>query len=756
MTLGGSVLGHAVKRREDPALVTGAGSFTGDLAAEGMLHAAFIRSHIPHGIITSIDRDAGRAMPGVTEILTGADLGLNPQLPWRVDAVFARPPLGDHVRYVGDPLAVVIARTEREAADAANEIWVEIEPLGVVVDPEKALDADTPLLFQEHGSNLAMTESIGDDESPLGDAELVVTQRLVNQRMAPVPMEPGAILARPDGNGRLTVWLGTQDPFGARADLAHMLGLATEDIRVIAPDVGGGFGAKGDAYPEHAATAAVALRLGRPVRWLESRSENLVNMVHGRNQIQYASLGATREGRITGLEFRVLADVGAYPAVATWLPRYTLEMASSTYDIPKIKGSFESVATNTTPCGPYRGAGRPEAIQMVERMIDLLALELGEDPVEIRRRNLIKPFRSSRRTATGALYDSGDYGAALERVLDAAGHAGWIAERNRRRSDKNPMSIGVGVSTYVEVTVGRTPLHDFGSVEVLTDGRIRAMAGGSSQGQGHQTAFAQIVADRFQVPLERVEVIQSDTDVVPRGGGTYASRTVQLAGSSLFESAEGVIERARALAADLLEATEADIVIVPGMGLGVAGSPDSAIDWADLAGAALERIKEKLAVETDRKQDQPTYPFGAHVAVVEVDTETGWARLLAHTAVDDCGSIVNPMLVKGQQHGGIAQGAGQALWEQVRFDENGYPLTSNLVTYHVPAATDLPSFTVSNTITPTPHNPLGAKGVGEAGTLGSTPAIHSAVMDALASFGVKHIDMPLTPDKIWEAINAFQ
>ncbi len=492
--------------------------------------------------------------PGSLDIFTGDDLDLNPQIPFGVDSGFSRAPLGAHVRYVGDPIAVVVAGTEIEATDAARTVWAEIESLGAVVDPERALEAGAPLLFPEQGSNLALAESIG-DEGALQGAEVVVSQRMVNQRMAPVPMEPGAILARPDGSGGLTIWLGTQDPFGARADLAQMLGLSKRAIRVIAPDVGGGFGAKGDAYVEHAVIAAVALRLGRPVRWLESRSENLVNMVHGRNQIQYASLGATRDGRITGLEFRLVADVGAYPAVAAWLPRYTLEMASSTYDIPKIRGSFQSVATNTTPCGPYRGAGRPEAIQMVERMIDLLALELGADPVEIRRRNLIKPFRSSHRTATGAVYDSGDYGLALARVLEMADHAGWIKERNRRRSANNPLAIGVGISTYVEVTVGKTPLHDFASVELLTDGGIRAKAGGSSQGQGHRTAFAQIVADRFQVPIERVEVIQGDTSEVPRGGGTYASRTVQLTGSSLFEAADAVIDQAREVAADTLEAT---------------------------------------------------------------------------------------------------------------------------------------------------------------------------------------------------------
>jgi carbon-monoxide dehydrogenase large subunit len=752
LNLGGSILGYAVRRREDPALMEGRGVYTGDLAMEGMLHAAFVRSPLAHGIVTAVD-SAATALPGVVALYQGDDLGLRPQLPWRVDPVFARPPLAVRVRYVGDPVAVVVAESERAAVDGAGQVWVEVDPLPVVVDPERALVAGAPVLFPEHGSNLALAESEGDPD-PLAGAEVVVVQRLVNQRVAPVPMEPGAILARPEEGGeRLTVWLGTQDPFGARSDLAHMLGMEPERIRVIAPAVGGGFGAKGDLYPEHAVVAAAARRLGRPVRWLESRPENLVNMVHGRNQIQYASLGATRQGRITGLDLRIVAGVGAYPAVATWLPRYTLEMASSTYDIPRIRASFESVATNTTPGGPYRGAGRPEAIQMIERMIDLLAAEIGIDPVEVRRRNLAAPFSSPRPTATGAMYDSGDYRKALDHALAISEYPAWVEERDRRRRRHDPLVLGVGVSTYVEVTVGRTPLHDFGAVEVGPDGNITAMVGGSSHGQGHETAFAQIVADRFRVPLDRVAVVQGDTGVVPRGGGTYASRTIQLAGSSLVEASEAVIGRARSMAADLLEAAGADLVIVPEKGLGVAGSPEAVVGWGELAAAAADQPPDRrLAAASDHRQAGPTYPFGAHVAVVELDTETGWARLVRHVGVDDCGTVINPMLVKGQQHGGIAQGAGQALFEEMRFDQDGNPLTANLVTYQIPTATDLPSFIVANTLTPTPFNPLGAKGVGEAGTLGSTPAIHSAVMDALAPFGIKHLDMPLTPARIWAAL----
>ncbi len=752
MTSGGSILGHTVKRREDPSLITGQGDYVGDMTPEGMLHAVFIRSDIPHGRVRSIDLSEAQAMPGVVAVYAAGDLPLNPQRPWNVDPVFSRPPLASVARYIGDPVAVVIATSERQAHDAASVVWPEYDRLDHVVDSEAAARPEAPVLFPDHGSNVALAEGIGLDVDPLDGADVVVRQRLINQRVAPVPMEPATALASPGSDGRVTVWLGTQDPFGARGDLAAILGLDSDRIRVIAPAIGGGFGAKGDLYPEHAVVTAAAIQLGRPVRWLERRSENMINMVHGRNQIQEAAIGATAEGRVMGLSLEVIADVGAYPAVATWLPRYTLAMTSGTYDIPRIRASFRSVATNTTPGGPYRGAGRPEAIQMLERMMDLLADRLGIDPVEIRRRNLMAPFSSPRPTAAGSTYDSGDYAMVLDRAIELAGHADWIAERTRRRSNPGGPQLGIGVACYVEVTVGKTPPSDFGRVDVSEDGTITATAGGSSHGQGHATAFAMIVADRFEVPVERVRVIQSDTDLVARGGGTYASRTIQLAGSSLHEAAEAVIGRAKVLAGELMEAAPGDIVIVPGEGLAVAGSPDSVLSWSRLATEAKQR-GETLDVESDRKQDDSTYPFGAHVAVVELDPDTGWCRLVAHTGVDDCGRVINPMLVKGQQHGGIAQGMGQALLEHMRFDDEGNPLTANLASYPIPTAIDLPSFTVAGTTTPTPLNPLGAKGVGEAGTLGSTPAIHSAVMDAISPYGVTHLDMPLTPERVWSAIH---
>lgn len=749
---GGSILGHAVKRREDPALLTGRGTYIGDMNPPGTLHAVFVRSPIPHGLVTRIDTVRAFEVPGVVAVFGPKDLGLNPLRPWNVDAAFSRPPLATRARYVGDPLAVVIAESEVTAVDAAALIWPSFEELEPVIDPFEAIRPDAPLLFPEHGSNVALSEGLNTDTDPTAGGEIVVRHRLVNQRLAPVPMEPAAALVVPGADGRITAWIGTQDPFGARADLAAALGRDQKSIRVVAPAIGGGFGAKGDLYPEHAVVAAAAIALARPVRWLERRGENFVNMVHGRNQIQDVALAADRDGYVTGLSVDIVADVGAYPGVATWLPRYTVEMASGTYRIPNIRVQFASVATNTTPAGPYRGAGRPEATQMIERMMDLLAVELSLDPVEVRRRNLIPPFEETYTTASGAEYDSGNYQMALDAVVATGEYGEWTAERDRRRAEGSTRRIGVGISTYVEVTVGKTPDHDHATVRVLSDGIIEARCGGSSHGQGHQTAFAMIVADRFDVPVERVNVIQSDTDLVPRGGGTYASRTLQLTGSSLLLASEDVIEAARRAAADRLEAAPEDLMIVPGIGLRVAGDPGSAITWGALA-TLIESGGDRLSRSRDESQGASTYPFGAHLAVVEVDVDTGWCKLLAHVAVDDCGTIINPMLVKGQQHGGIAQGAGQALFEHMQFDESGFPLTTNMGSYLIPAATDLPSFVVSNTSTPTRLNPLGAKGVGEAGILGSTPAIHSAAMDALASFGVRHIDMPLTPHAIWRAIH---
>jgi carbon-monoxide dehydrogenase large subunit len=492
------------------------------------------------------------------------------------------------------------------------------------------------------------------------------------------------------------------------------------------------------------------------VKWTESRSENMVAMTHGRAQVQYVELGLKRDGRIVGLRARIVADGGAYPVTGAFLPFLTRLMGQGVYDIPKVEINSRSAVTNTTPTAAYRGAGRPEATQMLERIIDIAAAELEIDPVELRRRNLLPPERFPLTTVTGANYDVGEYAKALDEALRVAGYDELRQEQAARRTRGDTVQLGIGVATYVEVTAGGL-FQEFGSVEVHDDGTVTAAVGTSSHGQGHETTFAMIVAELLGVPLDAVRLVQSDTALVPRGSGTMGSRSVQIAGSALHQASEAVILKARQLAAHLLEADEADITFVDGS-FAVAGVPASSMSWAELARAAGDETRRPpdmepgLAVALDFNQGEATFPFGAHIAVVDVDLETGRVDLLRHIAVDDCGRIVNPLLVRGQQHGGIAQGVAQALFESVVYDDDGNPLTTTLIDYAIPSAAELPSFEASNTVTPTPLNPLGAKGIGESGTIGSTPAVHNAVVDAVSHLGIRHIDMPLTPERVWRAL----
>jgi carbon-monoxide dehydrogenase large subunit len=493
--------------------------------------------------------------------------------------------------------------------------------------------------------------------------------------------------------------------------------------------------------------------LGRPVAWTETRTENLINMVHGRGQVQYAQLGAKRDGTLVGLKARVRHDAGAYPTVAASLGKYSIEMASGVYDIPKIEVVVEATVTNRTPIGPYRGAGRPEAAQLIERMMDLMALELEMDPVEIRRKNVIPPFDATHQTASGAIYDSGEYEKLLDLALEKAGWADLKAEREARIVSGASKQLGLGVSLYAETNIGTTPKNEFGAVKLNDDGTVTVRIGGTSHGQGHDTTFSQMVADQFAIDQDRVVVLQSDTRHVPEGiSGTFGSRTLQLAGSSAWVSAETVIGLSKRLAAEKLEASLDDMVIRPNEGIGVVGSPEAMVTWEEIAAIAKHK-GEKLEAEETHASPGSTYPFGAHVAVVEVEMDTGWVRLLRHIAVDDSGTIINPMIAMGQQHGGVVQGIGQALFEEFRYDDAGYPMTGNLTSYMIPAIGDVPMIETHRSSTQTSYNPLGAKGIGESGTLGSTPAIHSAVMDVLARHGVRHMDMPLTPNRVWQALN---
>ncbi len=756
---GGSILGHPVRRVEDPDLVTGTSRYVDDIPVDGALYAVFVRSTLAHGRVAAIDAVRARDMPGVAGVFTAADVDLAPIASGATSEAFARPILASEVvRFVGEPLAVVLAETREQAADAAEAVLVDYEPLPTVIDPERAMEAGAPLLFPKHGSNASLESEFGDSD-PLAGAEVVARGRFVNQRLAPVPMETNAALAVPDAeSGGLTMWVSCQAPHYLRSGLAEPLGLQESQLRIIAPAVGGGFGAKIEVSPEHILVGALALHLGRPVRWMETRSESMTAMVHGRAQIQHVEIGAKKDGTITGVKVRLIGDGGAYPGQGAYLPGLTQLMLSGVYRIPAVAASLAFVATNATPVNAYRGAGRPEAAALIERAVDLLAGELGMDPVEVRRKNLIPKDAFPYTTATGAHYDVGDYERALDEALRLADYEGLRREQGERRRRGDLHQLGIGISCYVEITALALG-NEFGAVEVHPDGRLTVLTGTSPHGQGHATAFAQIVAEMLKVPFDAVTVVHSDTALVPRGEGTMGSRSAQVGGSAVLRATEGVLERARRLAAHLLEAGVDDVVLFDDGRIGIAGAPDRALSWSELAEAASdpsrvpEGMEPGLAAKGDFSQSADgTFPFGAHVAVVEVDTQTGRTRLIRHVAVDDCGRILNPLLVEGQVHGGLAQGIAQALYEEVLYDEDGNPLTSSLMNYEIPSAAEFPLFETAHTETPTPLNPLGAKGIGESATIGSTPAVQNAVIDAVSHLGVRHIDMPLTPERVWRAI----
>jgi carbon-monoxide dehydrogenase large subunit len=738
--------GTAVRRREDPPLIKGVGTYTDDVDAPGALHAVFVRSEVAHARIESIDTEAAAAAPGVAAVYTGADLDLGrfPPGPMAPDDLL-RPTLArDVVRFQGEAIVVVVAETRGAAVDAAELVQVEYEPLEVLVDPERALDDDAPILFPEKGSNLAF-EMPSQDEDALADAEVVVKSRYVNQRLAAVPMEPSAAVAAPDEEtGGVRIWAPLQAPHTARDVYAGALGLEKDAVRVTVPNVGGGFGARIAAYPEQAAVAAAALRLGKPVRYVESRWETMIAMQHGRAQVQEVELGARRDGTLVGIKVRVLADCGAYPGDAVIMPFLTGQMACGVYRIPRVDFAFRCVVTNTTPIGAYRGAGRPEATALIERAMNQLAAKLDMDPAELRRRNFIAPDDFPHKTVAGATYDSGEYAQALERVLEAAGYDDLRAEQAQRRERGDVRQLGIGLCTYVELTgLG---------VEVGTCT--------SPQGQGHETTWAQLVSWTLGVPMDDVKVVHSDTRSVPRGMGTMGSRTLQVGGSAMINATREVLAKGSELAAHLLEAAVEDVQVVVGQGLGVAGTPSATISWAELAKAAADpsRLPEGMEPGLDAINDFETpdssYPFGAHVAVVEVDTETGLTKLVRHVTVDDSGNIANPLLAEGQIHGGIAQGVAQALYEEIAYDEDGNCVAGSLTSYALPTAAELPMFETARTETPSPLNPLGAKGIGESGAIGATPAVWNAVVDALAHLGVDHIEMPATPMKVWQAIES--
>ena len=746
--MAGSILGTEVVRREDGTLLTGEGRFTGDFRPEGLLTAHFVRSPVAHAVITAIDLGAAAEHPGVVGVFTAETIGVEQVKPrFPLDPHFVRGPLaGERVRFVGEPVALVVADTLAAAQDAADEIEVDYEPLPVSLDAEAAVASGEAVLFPERGSD-SMVRKFDPVAGLHDEADRIITGRIVHNRMAVVPMETDAVLADPTGE-QLTLWVSTQGAHSTRAGIADSLGMDHDQVRVIAPWVGGGFGAKGGWRVEHVAVAAAARQLGRPVVWTETRAENLISM-QARDQVHYARLGVTDDGRMVSLEVVVLVDAGAYPALGGVLPMITRVMASGVYKIGQVQFDYGLAATNRAPLGAFRGAGRPQATLTIERMADLAAAELGVDPVEFRRRNFLAPEDFPLVTPTGGAYDTGEYEKALDRACELVGYDELRAEQAARRAANDPTKLGIGVSSYVEVTAP-TGQQEHATVEVHPDGSATVSVGTSSHGQGHETAFTMIVADRLGIDLDRVAFVQSDTALVARGSGTGGSRSAQLGGSAIHAASMEVLAIARQRAAELLEASADDIVVTDEGRLGVAGVPSATVSWAEVAAAS----DEPLRAELDHTTDGPTFPFGTHICAVEVDTETGLVTLLRFVAVDDAGNLLNPLVVAGQQHGGVASGIGQALYEQVVYDDEGNPLTTGLADYAMPSAAEFCDFTVDSTITPTHLNPLGVKGIGEAATIGATPAVQNAVIDALNDLGIRHIDLPLTPERVWQAIQS--
>ncbi len=749
-------IGQRIRRREDPRFLTGRGQYVDDLQQEGALHVQFVRSYMAHARVVSINADAARELPG-TQVFTAADIDLtvNPPPPFiQVPELMYRPFIAsDTVRFVGDIVAVVLGETREGAYDAAELVDVEYEPLPVVTDTREAV-RDEILLFEETGTNTAIKVPPQDpDPAIFDDCDVVVSGSTESPRLAACPIEPRATAAQFD-DGKLTIWLSTQTPHQDKLVLHLSLGLEPDQVRVIAPDVGGGFGGKG-LDVEDVIVGWLARATGRPVRWTETRSENLVAMHHGRAQWVDFEIGGSRDGEVKALRLKILQDSGAYPGIGAFLANLTAMMASGVYRIPKIETDVTAVVTNSTPTGPVRGAGRPEATQMIERAMDLFAVEVGLDAAEVRRRNFIPRDAFPATTASGAHYDIGDYEGALDRVLEASGYEELRREQAKRRLEGGVVALGIGVSVYVEITNGINET-EFGAVRITDDGEAIVRTGSFSQGQGHETTFAQIVAERTGIPMEKITVIKGDTDVVPRGTGTYGSKSTQIGGAAADQASEVVVERAKQLAAEALEASPEDMVLDVDAGrFHVTGAPEPGLDWGELASRldAGGQLAE-LSAEVDFTAAQPTFPFGAHVAVVEVDTETGSVQLQRLVAVDDAGTIINPLVAEGQVHGGVAAGIAQALFEELRYDEEGNPQNANLVTYCMPAAPELPPFELVEMETPTPVNPLGAKGIGESGTIGATPAVQSAVIDAVSHLGVKHINMPVNGLAVWEALQA--
>ncbi|MXZ71054.1 MAG: molybdopterin-dependent oxidoreductase [Acidobacteria bacterium] len=777
------IFGSGIRRREDPRLITGSATYTDDITLPGMVHAAMLRSEHAHAKITRIDTSKAASAPGVVAVYTGADIegALAPMpcawlLPDSDLKIAAYPCIAkDVVRYTGDIVATVVAETPYQAHDALALIEVDYEPLEVVIDPEAAHDDGAPQLHDDIEGNQAFHWTVaggGDVDVAFAEAEangVVLKERIIQQRLIPNAMETrGALAQYNQATGELTLWNTTQNPHIVRFLCSVVTGVPEDKLRVIAPEVGGGFGSKIAAYPADFITVFCSKTLGRPVKWTETRSENYQATTHGRDHVQDVELAATKDGKITGLRCTVHAGMGAYlstaaPGIPTILHGL---MLSGVYDIPAIKEDVYGVYTNGVPVEAYRGAGRPEATFMLERMVDILAGELGMDPADVRRKNFIPKFDDGHTVVTTLNYDSGDYPGALEKLLD---HTGYSDLRARQQAGpSNGKRLGLGLSTYVEIC-GLGPSQVAGAigfqgglwesaiVRFHPTGKVHVFIGASPHGQGEETTFAQIVASEIGVDAGDVKVVHGDTDATPMGWGTYGSRTTAVGGAALALAVRKIREKAKVLAAHLLEASVDDMEYEDGKFF-VKGSPDKAKTIQDIALMANvawnlpEGMEGGLEATTFYDPPNFVFPYGAHLAVVEVDASTGQVDLTGYTALDDCGPQINPTIVEGQVHGGVVQGVGQALWEGASYDENGQLATGSMLDYALPRADLLPDIDVISTVTPSPHHPLGVKGIGEAGTIASTAAVYNAVMDALRPLGVKRIDMPFTPERVWQAI----
>jgi aerobic carbon-monoxide dehydrogenase large subunit len=780
MALHTPAVGQSLIRVDDPPLLRGQGCYVADVRDErlaGTGFVAFVRSPYAHARVLSVDTAAAVASTGVFGVFSAADLDVFPagRFTAAVHSIFTQPLLAEsRVRFVGEPVAVVVAETREAAVDAVEAVTVGYEPLPPVLDLDEAL-AGSVLLFEPHtaarlqptappeephtGGNLVIDTGWSGSENtglnPFDTAPVVVRRRIMNPRQSPAPIEGRAVACTWLDDGRLAVWAATQRPHGFRDELAALYRLDPMSITVIAgPDVGGGFGGKTSRTPEERIMPFLARRVARPVTWVETRSEYLAAANQGRGERIDLELAGNNEGRILGLRARLVKDAGAYPITGAVLPGvWTAPGAAGCYDVAHVAFTSVSVATNRVATSAFRGAGRAPYLAALERTVDIFAARIGLDPAEVRRRNLVRPDQMPYRSAAGAVYDQADYGADLNRALELVGYDRWRAEQARRRQAGARQEIGIGIACYNHLTVGTG--GEEAAVTILSGGRARIVTGSTSQGHGHATTWAQIAADVLGITVDRIEVLEGSTELTKTGVGAVGSRSLQTAGIAVHRAATEVVAEARLLAADLLEAAVDDVVLDPVLGaFHVVGTPARALRWAELAAEAESRSQELHCGEVYHNEGRNTFPSGTHVAVVEVDLETGATTVLRFVGVDDAGVRVNPAIVEGQLHGGIAAGIGQVLGEEVVYDPQGNLLTSTFLDYQIVTADQLPSFELAPSTVPTSFNELGFKAVGESGTVGATPAVHNAILDALRPHGVEHLDIPCSPQRVWEALQS--